>query len=127
MGPPWMRERPQRQGRNRAPEAERPETPEFADQPSPDQPALGILVRPSESEGALVETVEPGSPARKAGIRTGDLITKINDKEVADGADLVSTIRGHKPGDENTLIVEREGKKLEVKTRLVAFKELKSE
>jgi S1-C subfamily serine protease len=122
-----MRERPQRPARPRTPEAEPSETPEFANQPSPDQPFLGVLVVPSEAEGALVETVEPGSPARKAGVKIGDLITKINDREVTDGADLISTIRGHKPGDEITLVVEREGKKLEVKTKLVAFKELKNE
>jgi serine protease Do len=121
-----LRERPQRPGRPRTPEAAEPsESPGFTDQPSPDQPVLGVGISPSEVEGALVGDVEPDSPARKAGIKTGDLITKINDKDVADGAALRSTIRGHKPGDEITLSVERDGKKLELKTKLVAAKELK--
>jgi serine protease Do len=42
--------------------------------------------------GIVVEAVEPGSPADKAGLQAGDVITDINGKPVRTGADLVNPI-----------------------------------
>jgi serine protease Do len=61
--------------------------------------SLGVrLITPNEQQlqrfnlgdqsGALVTTVEPSSPAAMAGIRTGDLITKIGDKTVTNAEDV---------------------------------------
>jgi putative serine protease PepD len=48
--------------------------------------------------GAFVRFVSPGSPADKAGIKAGDIITKIGDVEVTDVSGLFSVIRDHKIG-----------------------------
>jgi membrane-associated protease RseP (regulator of RpoE activity) len=55
------------------------------------QPRLGIFVdnsRPQDSDkfGALVSAVTPGGPADRAGIRSGDIITKVDGKSLAAGS-----------------------------------------
>ncbi|GGO28772.1 peptidase S1 [Microbispora rosea subsp. aerata] len=60
--------------------------------------------------GAVVSSVTPGSPAEKAGIKEGDLITKINDKVVDSAEALVGTIRSSRPGDKVTVTFTRDGK-----------------
>jgi len=42
--------------------------------------------------GIVIEAVEPGSPAQKAGLQAGDVITTVNDQPVHTGADLVNPI-----------------------------------
>src|SRR5262249_58087650 len=42
--------------------------------------------------GIVVEAIEPGSPADKAGLKPGDVITNINGAPVHNGADLVNPI-----------------------------------
>ncbi len=98
-----------------------------ADGPAPDQPMLGVGLTPSDQEGALVERVEDGSPARAAGVQAGDLIIKLNGEGIADGPGLVAQVIKRKPGDEVTLTVERGDETLELKAKLIAAKDLKSE
>lgn len=118
-----MRDREPRSRPNR----QRPQETEPAEGPAPDQPMLGVRLNPSDQEGALVARVEDGSPARAAGLQAGDIITKVNGEGIPDGPALVSQVVKHKPGDEITLTVEREGQTLELKTKLVAAKDLKEE
>ena len=50
--------------------------------------ALGL----PKPEGALVITVEPGSPAEEAGLRAGDVIVEFNGAPIADADDLTSRV-----------------------------------
>lgn len=59
--------------------------------------------------GALVGAVTSGGPAADAGLRTGDTITAIDGKKVADSNALISVIAGRDPGDRVTLTVRRGG------------------
>lgn len=71
------------------------------------QPMLGVQVdaRDPASTGALVVRVEPGSPAEKAGIKEGDIITKLDDR-IIDGADsLIAATRTQEFGATVTLEV----------------------
>jgi serine protease Do len=61
-------------------------------------------------EGALVSSVEPGSPAAKSGLQAGDIIMKLNDREVVDSAVLPAQIARTKPGTTVKLQVLRAGK-----------------
>lgn len=115
-----------REPRNR-PNRPRSQEPEWADAPSPDQPRLGIEVGPSDEEGALVTYVISDSPAGKAGVKEGDLILKVNGSDVTDSNALVTRVVQLKPGEEVTLTVKRADETLEIKAKLVAAKELKSE
>jgi putative serine protease PepD len=49
--------------------------------------------------GVLVRFVSPGSPAEKAGIRSGDIITKIGNAQITSVSDLFTGIRAHKIGE----------------------------
>jgi S1-C subfamily serine protease len=46
--------------------------------------------------GALVQTVTPGSPAAKAGIRGGDIVAQLNGNEVRLGGDIITAVDGRK-------------------------------
>jgi S1-C subfamily serine protease len=86
------------------------------------------------AHGALVQTVTPGSPAAKAGIRAGsttatlssgdtiqlggDVITKVDDKAIRSADDLASAIATKKKGDEVTLTIVRDGKTKSVRVTL---------
>ena len=52
------------------------------------------------ARGALIRSVEAGGPAAGAGLREGDVVTKVDDLPIDDSESLVATIRGHRPGDE---------------------------
>ena len=66
--------------------------------------------------GALVSSVEKGSPAEKAGVEPGDVIVKLDGKEIADSAQLPGRVAEIKPGTTAKLEVVRKGttKQLEV-------------
>jgi len=63
----------------------------------------------SSSRGALVGDVEEGSPADKAGVKAGDVITELNGARVNDSADLRLQIAAMNPGATAKLKVFREG------------------
>ncbi|MFB8783668.1 trypsin-like peptidase domain-containing protein [Streptomyces albogriseolus] len=56
------------------------------------------------------EPVDPGGPADKAGLKPGDVITKLDDRVIDSGPTLIGEIWTHKPGDEVTITYERGGK-----------------
>jgi serine protease Do len=60
--------------------------------------------------GVLVKVVTPGSPAEKAGLKSGDVLTSIDGRSIKDGDDLVNEIAGRRPGSTARLGYLREGK-----------------
>jgi putative serine protease PepD len=76
------------------------------------QTVLGVGVQDAEAgTGALVINVNPGGPADKAGIKNGDVITKIDDRRIPDSDALVAAVRSHKPGDTLTMVLSSGGSK----------------
>jgi S1-C subfamily serine protease len=75
--------------------------------------AIGSLSLPFEqserASGARVVQVVAGSPAARAGLKVGDLITAANDKPIKSADDLVQLVGRSKPGDVLALSVRREG------------------
>jgi S1-C subfamily serine protease len=69
---------------------------------------LGVQLQDA-SPGAGVATVAENSPASRAGLASGDVIIAIDGTTVNSASDLVSAIRGHKPGDQMRLVVDRDG------------------
>ncbi|MGW0337184.1 S1C family serine protease [Streptomyces sp. NPDC003011] len=56
------------------------------------------------------DAVEAGGPADKAGLKPGDVITKIDDHVIDSGPTLIGEIWTHQPGDKVTITYERGGK-----------------
>jgi serine protease Do len=57
--------------------------------------------------GALITSVTNGSPADEAGLRAGDVITKMDDKDISTTEDLISAIGSHQIGDQVKIVYYR--------------------
>ena len=64
--------------------------------------------------GALVNGVEKGGPAEKAGVETGDIILKFDGKQVNNSADLPRIVGSTKPGSKASLQLWRKGQTKDV-------------
>ncbi len=62
-----------------------------------------------KSQGVLVRGVEEGSPAEKAGIEAGDIITRFDGKSIEKPADLPRAVGNTKPGSQVDISVFRRG------------------
>jgi serine protease Do len=60
-------------------------------------------------QGALVRSVESGSPAEKAGVEAGDIVTKFDGKNIERATDLQRLVGNTKPGTRSTMTVFRRG------------------
>ncbi len=61
-------------------------------------------------DGAFVQSVEPGKPADRAGIKPGDAIVRVDDVPVKDTRDLIGYVSGKAPGSKVRLGVIRDGR-----------------
>jgi len=86
------------------------------------KPYLGVSVADVGEEylmyglpaGAAIQGVTEDGPAQKAGLQKGDIVTKIDGKEITGANDLVDTVALHEVGDKLMLTVYRAGQTLEV-------------
>jgi serine protease Do len=74
-----------------------------------------------QTDGALVGEVTPNSPASKAGLKQGDIITAVNGQPVPNAGQLRSRIGMLDPNNTATLKVWRDGKTLDVPVTLGQF------
>ena len=80
---------------------------------------LGVSVRTMEGArgarpGVAIAGVESGSPAARAGLRAGDVVTAVNGEHIDSSLGLVRTIAAQPPGKTVTLEVRREGRAMAV-------------
>lgn len=68
--------------------------------------SIGFNGKPS---GVLVRALDPNAPAAQSGIEVGDVIMKINDREIIKGVDLTRTVSEIKPGTKIRLQVWHKG------------------
>ncbi|MEP3479466.1 MAG: PDZ domain-containing protein [Fuerstiella sp.] len=73
---------------------------------------MGIQGRNATGEGAALTSITDGGPSEKAGLKTGDIVVKIDDKEVANYEALISEIRSRQPDDQMKVEVKRGSKKV---------------
>jgi S1-C subfamily serine protease len=74
-------------------------------------PALG-------QAGGLVTEVVAGSPADEAGLESGDLVTAVDDVTITSFTELAGAVRAHRPGDQVTLSLTRNGNQNQVRVTL---------
>jgi Do/DeqQ family serine protease len=72
-------------------------------------PDLARAMGTSASQGAVVQQVEPGSPAARAGIQAGDVITEVDGRVVRGSSDLRNRIGLMRVGADVKLTVQHEG------------------
>jgi serine protease Do len=95
---------------------------------------LGVQIQPvtadiagslglDEAKGALIATPQTDSPAEKAGLKTGDVITKVDGKTIDDARDLARRIGGMAPNTKAELTVLRDGKEQTTRVTLGAMKD----
>ncbi|KQT08821.1 DegQ family serine endoprotease [Ramlibacter sp. Leaf400] len=72
-------------------------------------------------QGALVRSVEAGSPADKAGVEAGDIITKFNGQAIDKATDLPRMVGNTKPGTRSTITVFRRGGSRDLNVQIAEF------
>lgn len=87
------------------------------------RPHMGVQIRDLSAQlakffhvdegGVLVEGVEPGGPAERAGVKAGDIITRLDDKVIDASDALTEALDGRKDGEEITLGLVRREKRWE--------------
>ena len=73
----------------------------------------------SRSSGALIAVVGPGTPAARAGLQQGDIITDIDGKPITKEGEVVTALRGKRAGDVIAVTVDRDGQQLTLQVTLV--------
>ena len=81
-------------------------------------PALAAELGISQTTGALIQQVAPGSPAAQAGIQPNDVITAVDGKALTSESSLQEAINAHKPGDTITLTIIRNKQEQTIKLTL---------
>jgi len=74
-----------------------------------------------EATGAVVTQVESGTPGAKAGLKVGDVITKLDGDKVNDAGQLQVMVQQREPGTTVELNVVRDGKAMKVSVKLEEF------
>lgn len=92
------------------------------------RPKLGLAIAPAERiaakkglalpSGAYVGRVDPGSPADRAGLRPGDVITRMAGHPVRSDADVHRLLTGVRPGQDLPLTFWRDGRETHTTVRL---------
>ncbi|WP_300681365.1 trypsin-like peptidase domain-containing protein [Nocardioides sp.] len=85
------------------------QSPSQGESQSPSQ-GQSQTVSPFTLPGAQIKDVSSGSAGAKAGLKTGDIITKVDDHQIVGSDSLVATIRAYRPGDKVTLTYTRDDK-----------------
>lgn len=87
-------------------------------------PSVAKELKLSVTEGAYVfgdNAVSPNSPAAKAGIEKGDIITKINDNQIGRSQGLSTIIGMYRPNTKVTITILRDGKTITKDVTLTAY------
>jgi serine protease Do len=78
-------------------------------QPGPISQATAEALGLKDRKGAVVSSVNPGSPAEKGGMKPGDVVTEFNGKTIANDRSLVDLVVSTKPGSTVPVKVIRDG------------------
>jgi len=96
---------------------------QILDGQTPTHARLGVTVTDTKRDnglltGAGIVSVSPGSAAAQAGLRKGDVVTRVDHHVITGAESLVATVRGYRPGNTVTLTVVRGSSTLPIKVTL---------
>jgi putative serine protease PepD len=83
--------------------------PELKRGATPEHPYLGLSTTAASGGGAQVQQATAGGPAQRAGLETGDVVTRVDGDAVQDPDDVAAAIDDNQPGDEIDITVRRGG------------------
>jgi putative serine protease PepD len=82
---------------------------------------LGVVLRDSSAQtGAAINQVRAGTPAARAGLRAGDVVTAAAGKRIASASELRATINARRPGDTISVTYTRGVQSHTIKVKLTA-------
>lgn len=84
----------------------------------PGKAVLGVITEKKEAAGATVREVGKETPAEKAGLKTGDVITAIDAYKISEPKELFEKIGAHEPGDKVTVTYLRNKKENKITVTL---------
>jgi serine protease Do len=93
---------------------------------------IGVMVQPvtadiadslglKDAKGALIDDVQQGGPAAKAGLKSGDLVVAVGNDEIKDARELARKIASVDPGKQLALQVRRDGGEQTITVTTAAF------
>lgn len=75
---------------------------------------LGTIPDMTESPGGVrLNGIRAGSPAETAGLQKGDILVQLGDQAIGNLYDMTDALRAHEPGDRVTIVVLRDGERVE--------------
>jgi serine protease Do len=83
-------------------------------EPDKDTGFLGVRSDNMTTGGAVIVEVTAGTAAEKAGIKAKDVIRQVDSHDITDADGLIYTLLGYKAGESVKIVLERDGKKVEV-------------
>lgn len=81
-------------------------------------PMIGALFTSAEEGGALITTVNPGSPAQLAGLRVGDVVVKVGETPISNHFDFAKVLFKQKVGALVPLVIRRAGSAIGLSVRI---------
>jgi hypothetical protein len=99
-----------------------PQPPDAPAAPAAPRPPVMLGISMSAGDGGVyVDRVIEDLPADKAGLRKGDVITRVGDRDVEDVMDVSRALRDRKPGEKLDIVVMRNGRERTLTADLVAY------
>jgi len=89
----------------------------FFNNPQANSAYLGVVFDKDTTDLKIDEITE-GTPAEKAGLKVGDVITAMDDTKLKTRTELFEFMAKKKPGDEVTITVKRKGEEMKIKVKL---------
>lgn len=88
---------------------------------SSERPVLGLRVMEAKSgEGLVVNFVTKETPAESAGVKSGDIVLKLDETPLVVPSDLTDALSEHVPGDTVSLLLQRRGNEKTLRVKLAA-------
>ena len=79
---------------------------------------VGVFLNGTSAGGAEISSVQPGSPANRAGLKPNDLVIAINGRKITSTQQFIETVDMYSPGQTITLTVKRNGATQQLKLQL---------